>query len=451
MKTKISILFILALAVPKVFGALHVYDDDLYYHPKYETKHNETVHRPESTTAQTSLANENASVVNPLAMDVDAYNRRPSHQKEALAANYNEDLLSDSVLISRDEYEDFQYCERIRRFHNNEFTTHITEDGYVNIYIEDGANVDIYYMDDYYWNSWMSPWYFDVYYRPYYYGWGYHGYYGFRSPWRHSSWYYGHYDPWYYSWYSPWYYSWGWDYYHYGYHPYYYSPYTAWGYPSNIKAPRKPINTRTALATRNDVNSRGGVPVNSRQAVGSGETSGRSGTRSAVYNDFSRSETIASSRTVNTRGDNLTRGASSSRSTNASVRSGSSGTRSAINPQNSTNRNAAGVNNTVGTRQESTTRSTSTAANTRAGTVSTPSSTRSTATSSSSRSTSTSNTRSATSSASTSSSSSSSYSTPSSSGSSSLSSGSSSSRSSAGASSGASAAGRSSSGSTGRR
>ncbi|HPH57274.1 MAG TPA: hypothetical protein PLC41_04470 [Bacteroidales bacterium] len=471
MKTKITYLFILALAFPWAVGAQNVYDDDLYYHPKFES----ALIKAGSTQDQPSLpankVTENEIVVavnnNKSSIDVDVYNRRPSYKNNNPADNYKEkDLVEDSVLISGEEYEDFKYCERIRRFHNDKFTTHITEDGYVNIYIEEGADVDIYYMDDYYWNPWMSPWYFDNFYRPYYYGWGYHGYYGYYSPWRYSGWYYGFYDPWYYSWYSPWYSSWGWDYYYYGYHPayYYYSPYTVWGYPSYIKTPRKPVNTRTALASRNELNSRGGIPVSSRQAVGSRGAAGRADSRSsAVYNDFSRAETTTA-RATSVRGDNLTRGTVSPGRTTATARS--AGTRSTVNSARSSDNNASYRSSTPDNRysgtgvRQSTTRSSS-ANSSRSNAVSTTPSSRSGVTttspsnsrgsSSSVRSSTSSSVRSGTSSSSTrssvstSSSSSSSYSTPSSSGSSSYSSG----RSSSSVSSGSAV--RSSSGSSGRR
>ena len=291
MKTKINYLFILALAIPWALGAQNVYEDDLYYHPKFESAITKTESSQDLSSLQAEKVTENNTAVvnNQSNRDVDVYNRRPSIKNDELSVNYEEEFMDDSVLISREEYEDFQYSERIRRFHNDKFTTHITDDGYVNIYVEDGANVDIYYMEDNNWNPWMSPWYYDVYYRPYQYGWSHYGYYGYYSPWRFNGWYYGFHDPWYYSWYSPWYHSWGWDPYYYDYYSaYYYTPYTVWGYPSNIKTPRKPINTRTALASRNDVNSRGGVHVSSRQAVGGGGTAeGTSSTRPAVYNDFS--------------------------------------------------------------------------------------------------------------------------------------------------------------------
>jgi hypothetical protein len=337
-----------------------------------------------SLQAEKVTENNTAVVNNQSNRDVDVYNRRPSYKNDELSVNYEEEFLDDSLLISREEYEAFQYSERIRRFHNDKFTTHITEDGYVNIYIEEGADVDIYYMDDYSCDPWMSHWYYDVYYRPYQYGWSHYGYYGYYSPWRFNGWYYGFHDPWYYSWYSPWYHSWGWDPYYYDYYSaYYYTPYTVWGYPSNIKTPRKPINTRTALASRNELNSRGGVPVNSRQPVGSGGSTGRSATRSAVYNDFNHSESLASARTANIRGDNLTRGASSDRSTTTTSRSSGSGTRSAVNPvrssdNNTSYRNSTSANRSVGTStRQSTTRSTSTTNSNRNTTLSSPSSTRS--------------------------------------------------------------------------
>jgi hypothetical protein len=93
----------------------------------------------------------------------------------------------------------YEYSERIRRFHDPDFTTHITDGEYLNIYVEEGADVDVYYLDGY--SNWMSPFYYDRYYYPYY------------GPYWHHWAYFGFYDPWYCGYVNPWYYHyyWGWD------------------------------------------------------------------------------------------------------------------------------------------------------------------------------------------------------------------------------------------------
>ena len=89
----------------------------------------------------------------------DEYNRRAS------AANPEEVTESNADSSVEEESQPFEYSERVRRFHDPKFTTHITDDEYLNIYIENGADVDVYYVDgDSY--RWMSPFYYDSYYYP---------------------------------------------------------------------------------------------------------------------------------------------------------------------------------------------------------------------------------------------------------------------------------------------
>jgi hypothetical protein len=146
--------------------------------------------------------------------DIDEYNRR----------GVNDTTRLDEEAYAND-YEEYEYTDRIVRFHDPESSIKITGADEVIVYFSD----DVY--DNYYNRGWSS---FYSWYDPWYYG----GWYGWYSPW-----YYVSYSPWYYGgWYSPWYYS-GWHgwhipwyyrscYYGYWYDPWYYGagflPYGGW-------------------------------------------------------------------------------------------------------------------------------------------------------------------------------------------------------------------------------
>ncbi len=137
---------------------------------------------------------------------------------------------------------DFEYAERIRKFHNPKYTITIADPGYN----------DIYFLDDDYWNvyvdgmyatitpTWNNPYWYNYQFSPYSYSnwawrnnWGYPSYFS----WSHYNWsypYFGNYYGWNDPWYSPWYggyygwggyygsyYGYGWNYPFYGGYPYY--------------------------------------------------------------------------------------------------------------------------------------------------------------------------------------------------------------------------------------
>ena len=131
--------------------------------------------------------------------DVDEYNRR--NNKDVLPT---EQVDADSAV----DYTEYQYTDRIVRFHDPESSIKITGAEEVIVYVDDelyddynnrGWNTNIYYGMG--WGSAYYPWY-DSWYDPWFYG-------GYYSPWSYSRWY----DPWFYGyggWYGmrdPWFYS----------------------------------------------------------------------------------------------------------------------------------------------------------------------------------------------------------------------------------------------------
>lgn len=130
--------------------------------------------------------------------DVDEYNRRYSQNQQTskdTVANYNQQGQEGQYVNGFNGSEsDYEYAERIRRFHNPRFLVHISDPAYS----------DIYFLNNYDWNvytngyeawvtpTWTNPYYFNYMYSPfsYYPSWG-MGYGRFNS------------------WYDPWYSGWG--------------------------------------------------------------------------------------------------------------------------------------------------------------------------------------------------------------------------------------------------
>ncbi len=182
--------------------------------------------------------------------DVDEYNRRGNNEIPAGDEAYSNDSL---------DYEEYEYTDRIVRFHDPESSIKITGADEVIVYVGDdlyenynnrGWNSNVYMgmgwgMGYYPWyDPWYDPWYYGSWYSPWY---GYAPYYGWNrwySPWYYSRWY----SPWYYGgWYDPWYYGYG-GYYGGGYSHGFYD-----GYYSSLTHNRSGRSTgvyRSSSATR---------------------------------------------------------------------------------------------------------------------------------------------------------------------------------------------------------
>lgn len=271
MKTK-NFLILTLLALIPVLGFAQEWDD-IYANPSQKR----TYQNPQQPKKKVVVIKGDASNMQVVAngRDVDEYNRR---------------AMNDTLSTQQDsEYQDYQYTDRIVRFHDPESSVRITGADEVTIYMNDDAYSDYYNYRDYnynygYFGGYSYPWY-NSYYpwytsRPYYY------YSAWYSPWR-----FGYYDPWYYGgYYDPWYYGYGYGYYpYYGYgggyyHGYYHGYYN--GYYSNI-----PRNTsgRTSGIYRTEVGSRNAYSgLSSGRSVYSRSNGDYSGSRTRVIDGSGR-------------------------------------------------------------------------------------------------------------------------------------------------------------------
>lgn len=228
MKTKWIATAIVGLAL-SVTAQAQDFEDDLYFDPssaKTEKAENARKVKTQPVKTQKQQVNiyDNTNSLKVYERNVDEYNRRPGTGTSSQGVGNDTVSLDSAELDSNGQ--PFEYSERIRRFHDPKFTRHITDDEYLNIYVEDGADVNIYYSDGGY-SPFMSPWYYDRYWYPSY-GYGWNGWYRTRWSWYYDPWMYGGWgycDPWYTgyygygfgSWYDPW---WGYSG-HYGYYGYY--------------------------------------------------------------------------------------------------------------------------------------------------------------------------------------------------------------------------------------
>lgn len=210
------------------------YSDDIYYNPSEDEK---VVVTPKK---------DNAQII---------------YDSEAISANENQEMDNDEY------YDDYEYANRLRRFH---------DDGYQGAYYDNGRpNIA-----------------FNFGYNPYagsYWGIGL----GWRWGWNYP--YYGHFDPWYdsfYAWNSPFYYN-SWYrphyYYHYGYyHPdYYHSGYYLGGTTEKISYGRRGAYSTGVATNDNFTRNSVGRSASSGQIEGSKplQRTSRAGTGSN-YNDY---------------------------------------------------------------------------------------------------------------------------------------------------------------------
>lgn len=342
-----------ALSVPSI---AQNYYDDLYYVPEHES---ESVKKESSQTLHDEYddsaiqASDAVSGGQGLAMDVDAYNRRPgagttavsvkdtvakaeyapasgNGRREYSYADRNED--EGWVNGFNGSVADYEYATRIIRFHSPRFAVHISSPYYWDIvYGLDSFNWNVYVDGSYAWafptfsNSLWWDWTFS---RPY---WGYGAYpYGFYSG------YWGIYNPYYYGgWYGGWYnpYYWGGP----GYH--HHRPYYGWGSRPSYYDNRRPVSgaygSRHSSLNRTSTGTR--VPVGGRYNSGT-RNSSTAGTRVTGSNYSNRnnsytgprqgSYTRVSDRNAATGGNRVsgTSGNSSVRSYTRVARDGSSST-----------------------------------------------------------------------------------------------------------------------------
>lgn len=293
-----------------VSAAAQNYYDDLYYVPEQES---ESVKKESSQTLQDEY-DDNAVQADTdavfdgqgLAMDVDAYNRRPGTGTTAVSVK---DTVAKAKYApasdnGRREYsyadrnldegwvngfngsvDDYEYATRIIRFHSPRFSVHISSPYYWDIvYGLDSFNWNVYVDGSYAWafptfsNSLWWDWRFS---HPY---WGYGAYpYGFYSG------YWGIYNPYYYGgWYGGWYnpYYWGPGYHH-------HRPYYGWGGRPVYHDNRRPVSgaygsrrsslNRTSTGTRVPVGGRYNSATRNSLSAGTRVTGTQSANRNNSY------------------------------------------------------------------------------------------------------------------------------------------------------------------------
>src|SRR5690554_2754791 len=239
MKTKNLLLAVLFTAVP-LSGFAQEWDD-IYADPTQPRHERVTIPKEQDDPQKKKvvIVQGDASNMEVIAngRDVDEYNRRG-----------NDTITPEEEFYSSEDenrYQEYEYTDRIVRFHDPESSIKIVGADEVIVYVGDdiyenynnrGWNTHLHmgwgwgsfypWYDPWYyggWYGWNSPWYYSRWYSPWYGGFGWH------SPWYYSSWY----SPWYYGgWYDPWHYGYGYGYgygggYHHGFYDGYYSSLTS--------------------------------------------------------------------------------------------------------------------------------------------------------------------------------------------------------------------------------
>ena len=166
--------------------------DDIYYDSSQEIK---TTQKTVTTVTVDETDDDGVTYTNlPYFVeerDVDEYNRRYTYDDYGYGVAYTTEEVEDTV-----ETEDFEYTERVRRFHNPAVIITSDNEDAVDLYVYTRDDVNLVVGAPYYYGGWWGwgydPWLWcDWYYDPYYY---------FYYPWRRSYWY---------SCYWP-YWGWGW-------------------------------------------------------------------------------------------------------------------------------------------------------------------------------------------------------------------------------------------------
>ena len=208
MKAKKMFLMILVSAIP--FLAFAQEWDDIYATSKSkeskqkEVKVKTTAPQKQVDQTQVLVVKDNGDITlertGNVNIDVDAYNRRG----DVSVYDAEQAQMPDDSIANADEYKDYEYTDRIVRFHDPANSVKISSDNEINVYV----------VNDTYSNYYRNRgWNFNVNFG---WGWGGYGYYPWYDSWYSPSYAWGWYDPWYYGswgwgWSRPWYYSsWGW-------------------------------------------------------------------------------------------------------------------------------------------------------------------------------------------------------------------------------------------------
>lgn len=282
MKTK-NLLFAVLLAAVPLSGFAQEWDD-IYADPSRsrEERKAQTKKQEQPPKKKVVIVQGEAPGMEVIAngRDIDEYNRRGTNDTTRLD---EEGYIND--------YEEYEYTDRIVRFHDPESSIKITGADEVIVYVGN----DIYenynnrgwssfytWYDPWYYSGWYSPFYYSRWHSPWYYGaWGYGWWY---NPWYYGPWGYGWnslwysrywFDPWYFGgWYDPWYYGSWYGNMYYGYGSGYYHGFSD-GYYSSLTRNRSGRSSgvyRTSSASR--TSSSAMASLSGRSSTLSGRSSG---------------------------------------------------------------------------------------------------------------------------------------------------------------------------------
>lgn len=229
MKTKALILTISFLAPLLTYGQKGDVIDDIYY------KKSDVVKQQVSKTHSTKQPTYKNGAKEIIFYDADTVDIVTSDSTYTLKAS--KDSTDEGYYLNgfKGSQNDYEYAERIRKFHNPKFTIFIGDPNYNDIYFLNNWDWNVYVDGSYAYvtPTWTNPYWFDYMYRPYSYGSWYWrnnffgSYYGGWGGWPYYG--YGNYYG-----YSPFGWNYGWDYGYYGYggYPYggYYGYCDPWGW-----------------------------------------------------------------------------------------------------------------------------------------------------------------------------------------------------------------------------
>lgn len=324
MKTK-KFFILSMLAMIPFFGFAQEWDD-IYASPNNTTVRKKAENKTKRVVIIKGDANNMRITAN--GRDIDEYNRR----------NKPDTLISDGM---NDNYKDYQYTDRIIKFHDPESSIRINGADEVTVYVDNDVYSDYYrnrgwdYRYGFGFSTWDSyyPWYTSRPYYGYYSPWHYRHYSpfyygGFYDPWYYGSYYGGYYggfyDPWYYGgYYSPYY---GGYYGHYGSYwdyPYYGGYYS--GYYDGYRNSSRSTSGRTSGTYRSDAAST--RALTSGRGIYTRGSDAYSGSRTRVIDNQGRVLDSRSGRVIEDNTSRMSSGRSSSVYTRGSAYDGSSSSR----------------------------------------------------------------------------------------------------------------------------
>ena len=221
MKTYVSLLMVAIASITAGYAQQNTkYQDDIYYSSKDAAAEKEGMQRQKQreqteAAAQKKQEEQNAAR-NAANTSNDDYYQSPSSRENSSAANSTSSTTASNTSSSfdYDDYYDYEYAARLRRFHNNIPSYGYYDNFYTNSYWYSG-NPYNYGTSIYMGYNFWGPSYYTYSYYPRYnwymtWGWGYDPWYnpfGYYNPWAYNPyWYnpYGYYSCWnpHYHWYS---------------------------------------------------------------------------------------------------------------------------------------------------------------------------------------------------------------------------------------------------------